>query len=147
MKREYVPLIFTVSMVVAVFLPWIVLHLQMAGYATSASRSGIPTVEGIFALIIVLGGGFLAYGRHKFTAAVGALDFLLGIIAVFHYDLGAGYRAFGQAAGTAGDLTFAGGASVSIGWGLWVFLIASVVFTVLTWKYMRPSVTVGQDER
>ena len=121
-----------------VFLPWLEVSssVSFGGYSGSYSSGGISGISiggGIFGLLVALAGGFMAFKNIKFAFIAGAINFLNGL----GYMLGW----FGASGGS----SYGGGyarASVDPQIGLYLFVLASLVFAIFTLKNLKGSNTV-----
>jgi hypothetical protein len=121
---------------ISVFLPWIEASSSASFMGQSASFSsggvsGISIGGGIFGLLLALAGGFMAFKHIKWAFIAGAVNFLNGV----GYMLGW----FGVS-GASYSSSYGGvsaKASVDPQIGLFLFVIASLVFVIFTLKNLK----------
>lgn len=123
---------------ISVFLPWLEVSssVSFGGYSGSYSSGGISGISiggGIFGLLVALAGGFMAFKNIKFAFIAGAINFLNGL----GYMLGW----FGASGGSSSGGGYAR-ASVDPQIGLYLFVLASLVFAIFTLKNLKGSNTV-----
>ena len=120
----------------SVFLPWLEASSSASfmGQSTSFSSGGISGVSiggGIFGLLLAIAGGFMAFKHIKLAFVAGAINFLNGL----------GYMLGWFGAGGASYSSSYGGvsakASVDPQIGLFLFVIASLVFVIFTLKNLK----------
>ena len=126
---------------ISVFLPWVEASssASFGGYSATYSSGGISGISiggGGLGLLVALAGGFMAYKNIKFAFIAGAVNFLNGI----GYMLGW----FSAGGGGSYSSSFGGGsarASVDPQFGLYLFVLASLVFVVFTLKNLKEEKT------
>jgi hypothetical protein len=122
---------------ISVFLPWIEASSSASFMGQSASFSsggisGISIGGGIFGLLVALAGGFMAFKHIKWAFIAGAVNFLNGL----GYMLGW----FGAGGGASYSSSYGGvsaKASVDPQIGLYLFVLASLVFVIFTLKNLK----------
>lgn len=107
----------------SVFLPWIKASASFMGYSASSSAAGISSGSGMFGILLILAGAFMAYKNIKWAFICGAVNILNGLSCMFGF--------------TGGASTSYGGAKVSPQIGLILFLVSAIVFCVFTFKRFR----------
>jgi len=136
-KLNYIALGAAGLAAISVFLPWVEASssASFGGYSANYSSGGISGISiggGIFGLLVALAGGFMAFKNIKFAFIAGALNFLNGL----GYMLGW----FGAGGGGSYSSSFGGGsarASVDPQFGLYLFVLASLVFVIFTLKNLK----------
>ena len=121
---------------ISVFLPWLEVSssASFGGYSGSYSSGGISGISiggGIFGLFVALAGGFMAFKNIKFAFIAGVINFLNGL----GYMLGW----FGASGGSYSS-NYGGGyarASADPQIGLYLFVLASLVFVIFTLKNLK----------
>lgn len=119
------PIILAGIMAISVFLPWIKLSLERIPYpdlywdGSGSVFVGTELTSGIFGLLVALGGGFMAYKKHKWTAAAGVINLWIGIAQI------------------SGWISFQAGPMVNVSShiGLYLFTIVAFLFTNITMKW------------
>jgi glycerol-3-phosphate cytidylyltransferase-like family protein len=118
--------------VIAIFSPWV--EVSGAGSPSDVSESfqpviisGISMGFGIFGLLVALVGGYLAYKENKWTFLAGIVNFINGY-GYLHEWFGASTRD----SGNYGDVTSR--SSVDPKFGIYLFILASLLFIVFTLK-------------
>jgi len=122
--------------VISVFLPWV--EVSVARSTSDLSESleqisihGNAIGYGLIGLLVTLIGGFLAFKEFKWTFIAGLVSFIDG----YGYLQG-WFGASTQDSGNYGDVTSQ--SSVDPKFGLYLFIIASLAFLILTLKYYKP---------
>jgi hypothetical protein len=136
-KLNYIALGAAGLAAISVFLPWVEASssASIGGYYSSYSTGGISGISiggGIFGLLVALAGGFMAFKNIKFAFIAGAVNFLNGL----GYMLGW----FGAGGGGSYSSSYGGGyakASVDPQIGLYLFVLASLVFVIFTLKNLK----------
>ncbi len=136
-KLNYIALVAAGLAAIAVFLPWVeaTSSASFGGYSSSFSSGGISGISiggGIFGLLLALAGGFMAFKNIKWAFIAGAINFINGL----GYMLGW----FGAGGGGSYSSSFGGGsarASVDPQVGLYLFVLASLVFVIFTLKNLK----------
>lgn len=122
--------------IICIFLPWVEASTSanfggyLGGYSSSYSSGGISGISiggGVFGLIVALIGGFMVFKKFKYA-------FIAGIANLFD---GLGYILgwFGESVNTSYDSSYFGvsaSASVEPQIGLYLFVLASLIFVVFT---------------
>jgi peptidoglycan/LPS O-acetylase OafA/YrhL len=116
--------------------PWATVDIAALGQSASASEGGLES-DGVITLILgLIGGGLLGLWRAQrarwqaiVTAVLGALAVLVAIIDI------------SDVSGT--DVGLGGAADVSVGWGLWVTLLGSIVLVVVSGLLVPKSARKG----
>jgi hypothetical protein len=136
-KNENTPLPWIAAGVaaIAVFLPWVEVSSSVAfgSYQSSYSSGGISGIQipgGIVGLLLTLLGGYMAFKKMKWSFVTGAINLFNGV----GYLLGW--------FGTRGSFSSSfGSGSASMGvdakFGLYLFILASLAFVVLTFRYTK----------
>tara|TARA_B110000305_G_C19275314_1_gene556549 strand:+ start:449 stop:871 length:423 start_codon:yes stop_codon:yes gene_type:complete len=123
---------------ISVFFPWIEVSASasIAGYGSSSFStggiSGISLGGGIFGLILALAGGYMSFKKIKWAFLAGALNFIDGL----SYMLG-----WAGSGGGASGSGFSSKSSVDPQFGLYLFVAASLVFSVFAFMEFRSSRT------
>lgn len=138
-KVNYLALGAVILTVIAIFLPWVQVTPAADPSELNASVepitiSGIAIGYGLFGLLVALIGGFLAFKEFKWTFMVGIVNFIDG----YGY-LHAWFGTSTHDSGNYGDVTSK--SSVDPKFGLYLFIIASLAFLVLTLKYYKSKKT------
>jgi hypothetical protein len=136
-KVNYIALIAAGLAAIAVFLPWVEASssASFGGYSANYSSGGISGISiggGILGLLVALAGGFMAFKNIKWAFIAGAVNFINGL----GYMLGW----FGAGGGASYSSSFGGGsarASVDPQVGLYLFVLASLVFVIFTLKNLK----------
>jgi len=136
-KLNYIALIAAGLAAIAVFLPWVeaTSSVSFGDYDSSYSSggiSGISIVGGILGLLVALGGGFMAFKNVKWAFIAGAVNFINGLGYMFGW--------FGASGGASYSSSFGGGsakANVDPQVGLYLFVLASLVFVIFTLKNLK----------
>jgi hypothetical protein len=136
-KVNYIALIAAGLAAIAVFLPWVeaTSSVSFGGYSGNYSSGGISGISiggGILGLLVALAGGFMAFKNIKWAFIAGAVNFINGL----GYMLGW----FGAGGGASYSSSFGGGsarASVDPQVGLYLFVLASLVFVIFTLKNLK----------
>jgi len=130
-KVNYIALIAAGLAAISVFLPWVEASSSIdAGifgshnYSTGAF-SGIQFSEGILGLLAALAGGIMAFKNIRWAFIAGIFNFLNGL----GYMLG-----WFQSGGSYSNSYSSVSSSIDPLFGLYIFLIASVVFVIFTLK-------------
>ncbi|KXK40181.1 MAG: hypothetical protein UZ09_BCD002000447 [Bacteroidetes bacterium OLB9] len=125
----------------SVFLPWLEISSSASagGYSANYSTGGISGITvggGIWGLLVALIGGYMAYKNIKFTFIAGALNFIIGIGYIFGW--------FGASTGVNGGFNYnssygnaSAQASINPQFGLYLFVLASLVFMIYTFKNLK----------
>jgi len=140
-KLNYIALVAAGIAAIAVFLPWVeaTSSASFGGYSSSFSSGGISGISiggGIFGLLLALAGGFMAFKNIKWAFIAGAINFINGL----GYMLGW----FGAGGGGSFSSSYGGGsakASVDPQIGLYLFVLASLVFVIFTLKNLKATKT------
>ena len=109
----------------SVFLPWIEItsSISFGGFNSSITISGIKNGGGFFGLLVALAGGYMVFKKIKFAFIAGALNFLIGLgYMLGWFDGGGSYTS---------SLV---GISINPKFGLYLFILASIVFMIFTLK-------------
>jgi hypothetical protein len=135
-KVSYVAIIASITAACSVFLPWIEASssasfmVHSANY-TTGGISGISVKGGEFCLLISLACVYLAFKRIQWTFALGVVSLILGLGYMFNW--------FGT--GSASYSSNFGGLSAEVSVnpqiGLYLFVFASLVFSIFTLKYLK----------
>jgi hypothetical protein len=136
-KINYIAIVAASLAAIAVFLPWVeaTSSASFGGYSSSYSSGGISGISiggGIFGLLLALAGGFMAFKNIKWAFIAGAINFINGL----GYMLGW----FGAGGGGSYSSSYGGGsakASVDPQIGLYLFVLASLVFVIFTLKNLK----------
>lgn len=136
-KTNYIALIAAGLSAIAVFLPWVEASssASFGGYSANYSTGGISGIligGGILGLLVALAGGFMALKNIKWAFIAGAVNFIIGL----GYMLGW----FGAGVGANFSYSFGDGsakASVDPQVGLYLFVIASLVFMIFSLKNLK----------
>ncbi len=136
-KVNYIALIAAGLAAIAVFLPWVEASssASFGGYSANYSSGGISGISiggGIFGLLLALAGGFMAFKNIKWAFIAGAINFINGL----GYMLGW----FSAGGGGSYSSSYGGGsakASVDPQIGLYLFVLASLVFVIFTLKNLK----------
>lgn len=132
-KVNYIAISAAVLTAIAVFLPWLEASgsASAGGYSTNFSSGGISGISiagGIFGLLMALAGGFMAFKNIKWAFVAGAVNFITGLVYMLGW-VGAGGASVSSSVGGASAST-----SVDPQVGLYIFVIASLVFVIFTLK-------------
>jgi hypothetical protein len=119
---------------VSVFLPWLeaTSSASFMGQSASFSSGGISGISiggGIFGLLLAIAGGFMAFKHIKWAFVAGAINFLNGLGYMLGW-FGASGASYSSSYGSAK-------ASVDPQIGLFLFVIASLVFVIFTLKNLK----------
>jgi hypothetical protein len=133
---NYIAIIATVVVVISVFLPWVETSSSVSyqGYHGSYSSGGINGFAsgiGIAGLLLGIMGGIMAFNRAKYSFVLGLVNVLCGLGDIFGW--------FSFNGGASFSSSFGGGsvsAKINPQFGLILFVIASLVFTISTLKYL-----------
>lgn len=121
--------------VISVFLPWVEVSVSRSTSDLSDSLEqisihGNSIGYGLFGLLVILIGGYLAYKEFKWTFIVGLVNFIDG----YGYLQG-WFGASTQDSGNYGDVTSQ--SSVDPKFGLYLFIMASLAFMFFSLKYFK----------
>jgi hypothetical protein len=133
-ELNYVALVAAGIAAISVFLPWVEASssARFGGFNSSWSSGGISGIllgGGIFGLLLALAGGFMAFKNIKWAFIFGVINFIDGL----GYILGW----FGAGVGGSFSSSYGGGrvkASFDPQFGLYLFVLASLVFVISTLK-------------
>jgi len=136
-KINYIAIVAASLAAISVFLPWVEASssASFGGYSSSYSTGGISGISiagGIFGLLLALAGGFMAFKNIKWAFIAGAINFINGL----GYMLGW----FGAGGGGSYSSSYGGGsarASIEPQIGLYLFVLASLVFVIFTLKNLK----------
>ncbi|MEI6823771.1 MAG: hypothetical protein WCL51_17720 [Bacteroidota bacterium] len=131
MKINYLAIGAAVLTAISVFMPWIGVSMStsIGGFNSSFQSQGVAGThfgDAIIGLLIALGGGFMAFKNIKWSFIAGVINFLIGIAHMFGWigESGGFNSAYAEA-------------SIKPQYGLYIFVIASVLFVIATIKYLK----------
>jgi len=134
-KVNYIALIAAGLTAISVFLPWVEVSssVSLGGYTSewsSGGFSGISFANGIIGLLLALAGGWMAFKNIKWAFIAGGVNFLngLGYMLGWFSNTGSGSYSSNYGSGSAG---------VNPLFGLYIFVIASLVFVIFTLKNLK----------
>jgi len=139
-KSNYIALGAAGLAVISVFLPWVEASssASIGDYSASYSFGGISGIAiggGVWALLIALAGGFMEYKKVKWTFIAGVINFFIGVSYLFGWSSAGGFNT---------DVSYTssfGGGSAQAGvepqMGLYLFVLASLVFAITTYKNFK----------
>jgi uncharacterized membrane protein YqaE (UPF0057 family) len=138
-KVNYLALGAVALAVISILLPWVEVTIasgtsDLTESVQTISIHGISIGYGLFGLLVSLIGGFAAYKEFKWTFVAGLVNFING------YGYLHGW--FGKAthdSGNYGDVTSL--SSIDHKFGLYLFIISSLAFMILTLKNYKPKKT------
>jgi len=121
--------------VISVFLPWVEVTVTNSSSDVSEgleqlSIQGSAIGYGLFGLLVILFGGYLAYKEFRWTFVAGVINVIDG----YGY-LHGWFGASTQDSGNYGDV--ASKSSVDPQFGLYLFILASMTFVFFTLKYNK----------
>jgi|SRR5690554_2650350 len=136
-KVNYLAIVAAVIAVIAVFLPWVEgsSSASVGGYSASMSTGGVAGIqfgEGILALLIALSGGGMAFKNIKWSFIAGALNILIGIAYIFGW-----FNSLGGASMNSSYGGMSASSSIDPQYGLFIFILASLLFVISTLKYLK----------
>ena len=150
-KVNYVALILSALIAISVFLPWVEASSSVdAGIFGSSSFStggfsGIQFSEGIFGLLLAIAGGVMAFKNIRWAFIVGILNFINGLAYMLGWfnSEGSGSYSF-----SFGSSSYSSSYSSSIDplFGLYFFVICSLLFTVFTLKNVKKDRVKEENE-
>ncbi|MEI6822843.1 MAG: hypothetical protein WCL51_12985 [Bacteroidota bacterium] len=146
MKKNinYFAVAMAVITIISVFLPWAEAssNVSFGGYSGSYHSGGISGFlvgPGIIGLIVAIIGLIMAFNCVKWTFVIGILNFLIGI----GYILG-WFNAGGSVSYNSNFGSGHASASVNPMFGLFLFVIASVLFGIGSFTYLNNNINVSE---
>ncbi|HJV78531.1 MAG TPA: hypothetical protein VJ602_09120 [Paludibacter sp.] len=138
-KVNYLALGAAALAVISILLPWVEVTIasgtsDLTESVQTISIHGVSIGYGLFGLLLILTGAFAAYKEFKWTFMAGLVNFING------YGYLHGW--FGKAthdSGNYGDVTSL--SSIDHKFGLYLFIISSLAFMILTMKNYKPKKT------
>lgn len=135
-KVNYLALGAAALAVISILMPWVEVTIasgtsDLTESVQTISVHGISIGYGLFGLLLTLAGAFSAYKEFKWTFMAGLVNFING------YGYLHGW--FGKAthdSGNYGDVTSL--SSIDHKFGLYLFIISSLAFMILTMKNYKP---------
>ncbi len=142
-KTNYIAIITAGLAAVSVFLPWLEASTSASFMGQSASYSsggiaGISTGGGIWGLLIAIAGGYMALKNIKWAFVAGIVNFITGLGYIVGWFGTKANVSYGSDYGSARS-------SVDPQLGLYLFVIASLVFTVVTLKNLKSGEAVASS--
>lgn len=139
-KVNYISLIAAALAAIAVFLPWLKVTasynaMGQSGSFSSGAILGVHIAGGILGLLLALAGGFMAFRQIKWAFIAGAVNFINGIgymVGWFGAGADAGFTRYSYSSDFGSSK-----ASIDPQIGLYMFVIASLVFIVFSLKNFK----------
>ena len=131
--KNILGLVVAIIMVISCFCPWVESSVtgSAGGYSSSFSSGGMTGIMlgyGMFGVILGVVGAVLAWIGFKFALVVGVVGLLDGIALIVGWgSTGTSYSGSG----------YSGSVSVDPLWGLFLFVGASLIYTLVTIKQLK----------